>query len=360
MNDNKIKEILKKHNTNFVAINNESSLIKIEQLLSGHSFVAYPETEIEYLYFGWYYATIQIDYTKMKMFFMKAINYGNATAMNNMAMYYMTVKRNYEKMKKYFVMAIDHGSVDAMHNFGSYFEDINNYQEMTKYFMMAIACNNSNSMTRMGRRFYKLKQYDMMKKYYLMAIEYNNADAMNSMGFYYENIEKNYSEMVKYYLMAIKHDPDSIATYNLAYYYKDNKDYTKMKQYLLMGIKRGCEKSKNVIIKYYKKEGCNDYSVVDLFEFQHEIDIYELMVSIFKRSNVKLPAEFHSAFCKWNFSLNQDLDMKQYILKKTGIFPSNYNAKYLTQFMELLSFSRVENLLLTKDVILTIAGYIFI
>ena len=92
-------------------------------------------------------------------------------------------------------------------------------------------------------------------------------------------------------------------------------------------------------------------------------DFHQLINDKLLANNTKLPKKFYTSFCKWNFvGKSNELHMKQYILKKTGIFPTNYtlDAESLIYFMELLSLLNNPQLILPKDVMLTICGYLFI
>ena len=189
-------------------------------------------------------------------------------------------------------------------------------------------------------------------------------DPINSLeclyfGWYYSHIEKNYNLMKKYYEIAIQHG-DSKAMYNMGIYYHNvDKDYDKMKRCYIAVIKNRNILARQYAIQnlswYYEHEGKNDLSLIDFF------DIPSLKPLLCKRLKVikKIPKEFHCSFCKWNFADNHKLKIKQDILKQTGIYPCNYDPTLLSQFGELLSLSK-QPLVLPKDIILTIAGYLFI
>jgi len=167
------------------------------------------------------------------------------------------------------------------------------------------------------------KNYDLMKKYYLMAIELNHSDAMNSLAFYYKNTEKNYELMKKYYLMAIELN-DSDAMYNLALYYK-----------------------------YIEK---NDQSFVELYKYEDKKYFINLFNDKFK-NNINLDQKYYYSFLQWKSENRSDIvKTKQDILRKTNIFPINYDEKYLNHFNKIIN---LKNTRLPKDILNLIAGHLF-
>ena len=322
-----IKKVLEEHNSIFIDIDDELSLYKIHALICKHIVKEEPTNDLELFYFGWYYFIIEKNYILMKQYLNMAIQHGHATAMYTLGTYYHNVDKDYDKMKQYYTMAIQHGHSNAMNNLGYYYKNIE-------------------------------QDYDKMKQYYTMAIQHGDSIAMYNLGYYHETAEKNYDKMKKYYTMAIQHG-DSDAMNNLGVYYQNiEKEYDKMKQYYTMAIQHGSTKAINNLSRYYKDEGKNDLSFVDFF------DIPSLRQLLSKRLKVikKVPKEYHSSFCKWNFNDDHDdheLKMKQYILRKTGIYPCNYDPALLLHFMELMLLSE-KPVALPKDIILTIAGYLFV
>ena len=67
----------------------------------------------------------------MKIYYSKAIRYGNSLAANNLAVYYETVEKKYEEMKKYYLLAISTGDSDAAFNLAVYYDTVEkNYEEI--------------------------------------------------------------------------------------------------------------------------------------------------------------------------------------------------------------------------------------
>lgn len=132
----------------------------------------------------------------------------------------------------------------------------------------------------------------------------------------------------------------------------------------MMAIEYHCPNSMRQIINYYKR--IDDFSFLNikcdlssLTESNNHL-IYKDFLNIQFKKDFDLPSEYHAKFC----SLNLDnyitcIKTKQYILKKTGIYPKNYNKKHMLPFMELLCVSGSKDKVLPKDLILLIAGYLF-
>ncbi len=157
-----------------------------------------------------------------------------------LGVYYQLVNINYDKMKKYYLSAIELNSSDAMHKLGYYYQFVEkNYDEMKKWYLMAIDLKHVKAIYNLGHHYqYVEYNYKKMKKYYWMAINlYNLSDAMNNLGVYYKDIKKNYVKMKKMYIMAINLHNSSNAMNNLGVYYKDiKKDYGSAMKYFVMSI----------------------------------------------------------------------------------------------------------------------------
>ena len=243
--------------------------------------------------------------------------------------------------------------------YGKYYDIEKNYDLMKKYYLMGIEQNHSDSMNNLGVYYDIGKNYDLMKKYYLMAIEQNHSFSMNNLGLYYHNIEKNYDLMKKYYLMGIEQN-HSTSMFNLGNYYQNVKDYDPMKKYYLMSIEQNNSSSINNLLIYYNN--IDDYSFVNLYKYQNNTN-EKLLIFINEKfkNGINLPKEFYYSFCRWDFSkeiFDEKIMMKQYILKTTGVFPSNYNGKYLIHFMEILKIQSKSSL--PKDIMLLISGHLFV
>ena len=137
-----------------------------------------------------------------------------------------------------------------------------------------------------------------------------------------------------------------------------------MGHYYLMAIKQGSNIALKELLNYYAKS-TTDYTFLDLhnYEFNEEYRAKVLYLIDEKlKPNVSLPRKYHFAFCQWKFQnqiVSKTVMMKQYILKKTNLWPSNYSSKYLVEFMEVLLLSNM-SCRLPKDVMILIAGYCFL
>jgi len=251
-----------------------------------------PSTDIEYFYYGVYYQYTEKNYDLMKKYYLMAIELNNSNAMYYLALYYQYIENNYELMKKYYLMAIELNNSDAMDNLAHFYDTFE-------------------------------KNYDLMKKYYLMAIELNHSDAMNNLAFYYQLTEKNYDLMKKYYLMAIELN-NSNAMNNLGFYYKIT------------------EKNDQTFVELYKYED-KEY-IINLFNYKFE-------------NNINLDQKYYYSFLQWKSEKISDIvKIKQDILRKTGLFPINYNEKYLNHFNIIVNLKNVK---LPKDILNLIAGHLF-
>jgi tetratricopeptide (TPR) repeat protein len=200
--------------------------------------------------------------------------------------------------------------------------------------------------------YYKIvKDYGLMKKYYLMAIDKkNDSNAMNNLGNYYKKVEKDYGLMKKYYLMAISQN-NSFAMNNLGYYYENVKDYGLMKKYYLMAIDQN---HSNAIdnLKIYYKNNENDHSFVELYKYEQFLGLFNERFN----SDINLSQQYYYSFLQWKTD-NNKIKMKQYILRKTGVFPRKYDENCLINFVEIVS---LKNTILPKDMMYLIAGHLFV
>ena len=186
-----------------------------------------------------------------------------------------------------------------------------------------------------------------------MAIELGCPVSEFNLG-YYQFVEKDYDLMKKYYFMTIKY-PQSM--HNLGIYYYVEKNYELMKKCYFMAIELGCTDSICDLLDYYSE--VNDLSFIKL---SVENSIQESFVPLLNEKflfNLDLPLELHSYFCQFK-GVNKIVKMKQYILKKTGIFPKKYSDKYDVEFMELISMCSCEKYIFSQDILLLIAGYLYV
>jgi len=185
--------------------------------------------------------------------------------------------------------------------------------ELNKYNLKYIKIKNETSLTKIYNLFksniFEESSTDIEYFYY---------------GVYYDEIEKNYDLMKKYYLMAIELN-NSPAMYNLA--------------------------------DYYKKIGKNDQTFVELYKYEDKKYFIKLFNYKFK-DNINLDQKYYYSFLQWKSEkISHKVKMKQYILRKTNIFPKNYDKKYLFHFIEFIS---LKNTRLAKDILNLIAGHLFI
>jgi len=352
---------LNKYNLIYLKIENENSLEKIYNLFKNifkNNIFEEPSTDIEYFYYGVYYETIGKNYDLMKKYYLMAIELNNSKAMNNLAGYYQYIEKNYDLMKKYYLMAIQLNNPDAMYYLADYYETIEkNYDLMKKYYLMAIELNNSDAMDNLADYYrYTEKNYELMKKYFLMAIELNHSNAMNSLAFYYETNEENYDLMKKYYLMAIELNHSS-AMYNLAHYYQfTEKNYDLMKKYYLMAIELNHSSAMYWLTLYYKNKNNNDQTFVELYKYEDKDKIINLFNDKFE-NNINLDQKYYYSFLQWkNENRSNIVKIKQDILRKTNIFPKNYDEKYLNHFNKIVN---LKNTKIPKDILNLIAGHLF-
>jgi TPR repeat protein len=198
-------------------------------------------------YLGTYYQFIFVNYNLMKKYYLRAVEKGNANAMNNLGHYYRYEETNYDLMKKYYLQAINKGNTRAMYSLGCYYKHVEkNYDLMKKYYLQAVEKGNTNAMNNLGHYYDNVRNYDLSKKYYLQATEKGNSDAMINLGYYYEYNEKNYDLMKKYYLQAIEKGNYG-AIFHLDTYYMNNMPNNRDLQNYFDYIIRG-----NIPINYSK------------------------------------------------------------------------------------------------------------
>ena len=130
-----------------------------------------------------------------------------------------------------------------------------------------------------------------------------------------------------------------------------------MKQYYSRSIKIEPSHEVTNLLGYYKQE-IEDISFIQ-FAVENSVteEFTDLLNERFKFERY-LPPGLYNDFCQFKNG-NRKIKMKQYILRKTTIFPIKYNTKYDIEFMELLSMSSyAHRYVLPKDILLLIAGYL--
>ena len=179
-------------------------------------------------------------------------------------------------------------------------------------------------------------------------------------GAYYKNNEKNYDLMKKYYLMAIKLN-HSYAMYNLAQHYQyPEKNYELMKKYYLMAIELNNSAAMNKLAWYYKNVEKNYESFVELYKYEDKKYFINLFNDKFK-NNINLDQKYYYSFLQWKSEkISDTVKIKQDILRKTNIFPKNYNEKYLNHFNKIVNLKNTKDTKLPKDILNLIAVHLFI
>jgi TPR repeat protein/nucleoside-triphosphatase THEP1/Fe2+ or Zn2+ uptake regulation protein len=157
---------------------------------------------------------------RAKEYFIKAVENGNARAMNNLAILYHTEFKDIISAEKYFLMAIDKGYASAMYNLAFiYHKEFKDAYKAEKYYLMAIKKDDADAMYNLALLYEKeLKDMKKAEKYYLMAIEKSHVDAMNGLAWLYQTEFNDIDKTEQYYLMAITNGHTK-AMHNLAMLY---------------------------------------------------------------------------------------------------------------------------------------------
>jgi TPR repeat protein len=244
----------------------------------------------DYFCLGCYYQFIEKKYEQMKIFYLKAIENGNSSAMNNLGCYYQDIEINYEQMKIFYLKAIEKGNIDAMVNLGYYYQNIEkNYEQMKIFYLKAIEKGSIDAMNELGEYYEDIeKNYEQMKIFYLKAIENGSIDAMFNLGWWYENIEINYEQMKFFYLKAIENG-NSNAIFHLGYYYQFiEENYEQMKFFYLKAISLGNYDAMNGLGLYYEsiEQNYNLAKETYLLLLNSKIDI-KIFYNVFCNSIIK-------------------------------------------------------------------------
>jgi tetratricopeptide (TPR) repeat protein len=179
---------LKKHNAKYVDIHDPDDVQTIYHLFKeGYINTEDIMSDIVYLYAGWYYENIDKNYELTKKHYSMAIEDGNVTAMNNLAVL-CKQEGDYESAKKYYWMAIECGHVTAMTNLAILYKKEGDYESAKKYYLMAIEGGNVTAMNNLAVLYHDLDN-ESAKKYYLMAIEGECVKSMNNLVVLYQNLK---------------------------------------------------------------------------------------------------------------------------------------------------------------------------
>ena len=80
-----------------------------------------PETGIEYLYYGFYYAKIVIIPEQMLKYYQKSAELNNSGAMNNIGFYYDTFENSWEQALPWYQKAVELNDSSAIYNLAHYY-----------------------------------------------------------------------------------------------------------------------------------------------------------------------------------------------------------------------------------------------
>lgn len=190
-----------------------------------------------------------------------------------------------------------------------------------------------------------------------MAFDNGNNHVKKDLKQYYQKANK----MEDYHMLLFSKGRVRALTKLAIYYQNVLKDINSARKYYLMAIEKGDVWAIDEIRQYYD-HNVNDFSFMDYYN-EYPDKFAHLLNSKFG-NHVDLPKEFYQQFCNLkllnNGQIHDNVKYKQYILKMTNIFPRNFSADGMIAFMELLSISRGNNNYLPKDIILKIAGHLFL
>jgi hypothetical protein len=362
-----IRNVLHKYNFIYLKIDDSKSIEIVYDLFINHNenYNIEDMKPVVLIYFGAYYDTIKINTKLMKKFYAKAIWRGEITALLNLSSHYGSLKK-FDKKEKYLLMAIDEKHDDSLNELGYlYYVDKVDYALALKYYTMSVEKGNVGAMNGLGHYYqFVEKNYDKAKMYYIMATEKGLDIAMNNFAFYYEHVENNYALMKKYYEMAIEKG-NTHAMYNYGHYFQHaTKNFNDMKKYYSMALQNRDQRCLSDFIKYYL-DNPYDFSFLLLFPCvclnSNNTDI-SILINNYFESSIDLPKMYHESFC--NISLGKKIEplvkYKQYVLKRTGIFPRKFKADSMILFMDILSIAGKRSCCLPSDIMMHIAGNLFV
>ena len=187
-----------------------------------------------------------------------------------------------------------------------------------------------------------------------MSINNGSEFVIKKLMYHYHYIEKDYDILKKYYLQSMKIDNGDILN-GFINYCKEGKNDRKISDVYNNSYNYSWI---NELKRYYDSNDV-DYTFIDCYKYFPN-DFVDILNKKFS-NDIDLPDKFvESLDIINNNNINQIVKQKQYILKMTNIFPKNYRDKYLIHFMELLSISRKANIYFSRDIIMKIAGNLFI
>jgi len=106
---------------------------------------------------------------------------------------------------------------------------------------------------------------------------------------------------------------------------------------------------------YYRYTKNNDQTFVELYKYKNNfINLFNYKFE----NNINLDQKYYYSFLQWKSEeISDKVKIKQDILRKTNIFPKNYDEKYLNHFNIIV---KLKNVKLPKDILNLIAGHLFI
>lgn len=172
------------------------------------------------------------------------------------------------------------------------------------------------------------------------------------------NSNNDKEQLIKYVIIRYNITNDNSDLERIVYQYYLSSNFDLMKKYHHMLLEKGCTGHLNYIHIYYMN--IDDYSFFDLYKYKKNPTFYYILTKL--ENNIILPKEYYPQFCQQVYSnASPIVIMKQYVLKKTGIWCIKNPLKHITEFIELVAISESNvNQIIPKNIILMIAGYLFI
>ena len=192
------------------------------------------------------------DTEKAEKYYLRAIDKGDVSALNNLAYLYGEQKKH-EKAEEYYLRAIGKGHVKALSNLAIIYKDQQKYEEAEEYYLRAIDKGDVEALNNLAILYSKQQKYEKAEEYFHRAIDKGYVDAVYNLAFIYKDQQK-YEKAEEYYLRAIDKG-DVHALNNLAILYKDQKNYEKAEEYYLRAIDKGnVNAMENISMMYYEQK----------------------------------------------------------------------------------------------------------
>ena len=218
----------------------QESRDKISNLLN-HGIIFEPTDGSEYSIIATYYLDVKQNFDIAKIYYLKAIEYLEPTAMNNLAVCYECIKKNYEKAEHYYKMAIEHdnGHLSSLYNLAIYYMDVKkDYENAKIYFTKAMNYNDPDIMNGFGVLCEKIKKYKKAETYFMMAISLSNKFAAYNLAKYFFDFGR-FQDAKRAFLMASHCYNDTDSMIGLALCYKNRQKYGKAETSFLNAINNG-------------------------------------------------------------------------------------------------------------------------